>query len=330
MSIATLLEDYNQVFETFLGRSLNEGELDEVRQRFEDNPKDYSTINLIKEVVASEEYFNRFREDLALRLFPEPCIVAAQTPLGDEVLVDLRQFHLGFAIATGHFEPHETAFVRRHVKRGFNVLDIGANIGYFSTIFARLVGNTGSVYAFEPVGETFRKLNSAIHRNGFQGIIAPHNFALSHTDGYVDMVFQAASTNIGAAHFGQNEQIREDLIFERVATKRLDDVIGRIPIDFVKIDVEGAEWMVIQGGMNVFRDQSPIMMIEFNAAQLESVSSVTPEFLLSQLLDLGFEAHEILHDGSASKLPDPYVGLREALARTGIANLALAKRSITG
>jgi FkbM family methyltransferase len=322
------IEDYDLAFRSLLGRALNDSERDAVVERFGNEFTREELVRLLIEIVASDEYFDKIREDCVRRLFPAPCVVAAKTPLGDEVLVDLRQFHLGFAIATGHFEPRETAFVRRHVRPGFRVLDIGANIGYFTTAFARLVGRSGSVHAFEPVGETYRKLQAAIRRNGMEDVVCAEQIALSDANGHVDMVFEKASTNIGAAHFASSGHEDQRLCFERVATKRLDDVIGRMPVDFVKIDVEGAEWLVIQGAHHVFRDQSPVVLMEFNAPQLQKVSGVSADFLLAKVMEFGFEPYEILDRGLVRKLPEARRHLEEALARTGITNLALAKHHL--
>lgn len=325
MSPDMILQEYEHVFKRLLGRPLNEHEKIAVCDKFQDGATRYDLVEMLVSVVSGDEYFELTREAFAQRLFPKACVVAAKTPLGDEVLVDLRQFHLGFAIATGHFEPPETRFVQRFVKPGHKVVDIGANIGYFATAFGRLVGNSGVVHAFEPVSETYSKLLWAVRRNSLENIVTCHNCALSDVDAYVDMVFDRESTNMGAAHFAADTKESPDLCFQRVMTRRLDDVLGRTPIDFVKIDVEGAEWLVIQGGGNIFQDQKPIVMIEFFASQLENVSKVTPDFLLSRLMDMGFEPYELTGEGHVRKLLDPQAGLREALARTGITNIVLAK-----
>jgi FkbM family methyltransferase len=328
MSVERNIQDYECIFEALLGRSLNEVEKVAVKNRHGDILDRASFINLIREVAQSDEFFFRFREGFARRLFPEPCVVVAKTPLGDEVLADLRQFHLGFAIATGHFEPSETAFVQRYVRRGNRVLDVGANIGYFTTIFARLVGNAGTVHAFEPVGETFRKLDWAIRRNGIEHIVHAQQLALSNSEGEAEIVFEPASVNVGAARLGSHVECDAKLCCERVRTRQIDDLIGAAPIDFIKIDVEGAEWLVIQGGQKLFQDQNPLVMIEFNAPQLQSVSGVTADFLMSRLLGFGYHPYEIMVGGNVRPLKEPDGELEVALARTGIVNLAFAKNGL--
>lgn len=321
-----VFDSYECVYEALLGRSINEVERDAVAARYGDGFSRGQLISLIREVCASDEFFSRHREQFAGRLFPTPCVVAARTPLGDEILTDLRQFHLGFAMATGHFEPMETAFIRREIKPGARILDIGANIGYFTTMLARLTGSGGSVISFEPVGETFRKLSSAIRRNGLDGIVTAHNFALGPSDGTITIEFERHALNIGAAHLATDDSPQEaHLCREVVPLRTLDTVNGTLPVDFVKIDVEGAEWMVVQGGLSIFRDQTPTVLMEFNRDQLEAVSGISAAALLSNMMDLGFVPYELSHGGETLPMSSPHDNLHRGLTETGIANLVLRK-----
>jgi len=71
----------------------------------------------------------------------------------------------------GYFEPYETTLIESEIRPGDVVLDIGANIGYYTLIFARLVGERGRVYAFEPDPTNFRLLKKNVRANGYQNVI---------------------------------------------------------------------------------------------------------------------------------------------------------------
>src|SRR3989344_9219581 len=71
----------------------------------------------------------------------------------------------------GYYEPYLTRVFDQHIKKGDTVLDIGANIGYHTLHFARLVGETGKVYAFEPHPSNFALLKKNIEANGYKNVV---------------------------------------------------------------------------------------------------------------------------------------------------------------
>jgi len=330
MRAMDIAEHWIAVAEALLGRSLNDVERVAYQNRLADPCQPQELAGLVREIVRGDEFFLNNRESYVHRLFPRPCVVAASTPMGGEVFVDLRQFHLGFAIATGHFEPIETAFVRRHVRAGDTVFDIGANMGYYTVILGNLVGNSGTVHAFEPVDNHFTKLQSAVRRSQLDHIVRLHKIALSDQVSVQNIIYSEDMLNTGGAHLAGKVDHAEASTWRResITTSTLDLLFPTEPADFVKLDVEGAEWLILQGGADFFRRQAPVMMIEFNAVQLRQVSGVEPGFLLGQLMELGFIPHEMIADGVARTWDDPHAGLHAALARTGIANIAFAKRRL--
>ena len=68
------------------------------------------------------------------------------------------------------YEPHVTAFMRRQLKPGMNVIDVGANIGYFTVLASKLVGDTGSVLAFEPNSENARLILLDVELNNLKNV----------------------------------------------------------------------------------------------------------------------------------------------------------------
>lgn len=82
---------------------------------------------------------------------------------GYKMFLDSKNF-INLSI-NGVYEPFETELVQKEIKRGDVVLDIGANIGYWTLIFAKLVGEEGRVFAFEPDPTNFALLNNNIVKN---------------------------------------------------------------------------------------------------------------------------------------------------------------------
>lgn len=293
----TTIEAYNILFQAMLGRALSEEEVAAVDRRYGNNsPADLTAIG--HEIARSREFHARYRESFVYDLFPTSTVVTARGPLGHQLLVDLRQFHLGFSIANGHFEGDETAFVLNTVKRGWTVLDVGANIGYFSTIFAALVGNSGRVIAFEPVSDTFLKLKAAISLNGFDSIIDARAAAASDAAGHCQIAYGVNSANMGGVSIAPVGAATSEGVKEVAATVRIDDAVGQRPVHFIKMDVEGAEGLALAGAEDVIRQNRPILMIEFNPVHLAQVSRLTPLDLYDRIIAMGYRSSKIGAGGS--------------------------------
>lgn len=286
---------YGILYRALLNRDLTSTEIEGIEARYGNSPVDPRDVGY--EIENSLEFHMLHRETAAQKLFPTSSVVIGRGPMGHELFVDLRQFHLGFAIALGHFEPDETAFVRSFIKPGMNVVDVGGNIGYFTTMFAAMVGNSGSVTAFEPVTETWRRLTAAVRRNNLDHIVQVHKAAASSESGTCDVSYELHSLNMGGVHLNIHGDAPHAVV-ETVETVRLDDILVGKPIDFIKMDVEGAEGLALAGAGNLIARNRPTMMVEFNREQLARVSQTTPEALFNMLVGFGYTAHFIGEGGS--------------------------------
>lgn len=172
---------------------------------------------------------------------------------GHKIYVNPKDDSLGLLI-NPIFEEKETKIFNEHIKEGDIVVDIGANIGYHTLTFAKLVGKTGKVYAFEPDPINFNYLKKNIEFNGYKNVI-PIQKAVSDITGKGKLYLykRAGVEKIwDLKEKGNRPTIEIDMI-------KLDDFIKKI--DFVKIDVEGAEGMVLRGMPNLLR-QNIKMVIE--------------------------------------------------------------------
>lgn len=167
----------------------------------------------------------------------------------------------------GRFCPEILQVLQMLVRPGDTVLDIGAQVGYFSLHVARLVSSTGRVYCFEPDPRSFAILDRAIRLSridwikSFQTALSPREgtmeFYLSPTLGW--------STGVKNSHL-------EDLQQVSVRTVPLDLLVsrGEIPsrIRLAKIDVEGFEMEVLRGMRNVLATSRPLLILEINLQML--------------------------------------------------------------
>ena len=154
----------------------------------------------------------------------------------------------------------EIQFVRCMLKTGMRCLDIGANYGVFSLGCARQVGPEGRVWSFEPTPRTADFLSTSIRENGF-GNVSLMRMALSNISGTAKLV-----THADSEHNYLTEEVINGEQCEIVDVRRLDDVAseqGLENIDFVKMDAEGAEIAILEGGERFFERESPVILFEF-------------------------------------------------------------------
>jgi hypothetical protein len=96
--------------------------------------------------------------------------VLAELDDGTRLWIDLGDYGVSRSCMFGSYEPVETAFVRSMLKSGQNFIDIGANIGWFTMLAARIVGPSGRVYAFEPRPNTCERLRKSVSENGYSNV----------------------------------------------------------------------------------------------------------------------------------------------------------------
>ena len=155
----------------------------------------------------------------------------------------------------------EADFVPRLLKPGMTVLDIGANVGVYSLALARRVGPTGKVYAYEPAGEPRRLLEKSKEAN------SAHN---------LEIVAAAVSDRTRRAHLepgisSELHSLSENALGESVAVTSLDEedaIRNWGSPDFVKIDAEGEERRILEGGRGFFARHSPLVMFEVKAGDV--------------------------------------------------------------
>jgi len=163
------------------------------------------------------------------------------------------------------FEPAVRREIERIASEGVNVIDIGANIGYFTILASRLIGPEKRVFSFEPQARVVNLLRRNIEFNALSNVEV-FTFALSDTAG-------VATFNVppdGDEAFGSMRVNGRFTVAKtvQVETKRLDDVLhdlGNPKIGLIKLDAEGAELLILHGATKLLSTKDkPDLIFEAN------------------------------------------------------------------
>jgi FkbM family methyltransferase len=162
----------------------------------------------------------------------------------------------------GEYAPGEAALFRERIRPGMSVLDIGANIGAHTLLFARLAGEAGRVLAFEPQRILFQMLcgNAAI--NGLETVHAFHAFASDETGvrPIADLDYRRVG-NFGAYRIEPAPGAAPGEMISHVRSLRIDE-LALAACDFMKIDVEGMEASALAGARQTILRHRPILYVE--------------------------------------------------------------------
>lgn len=223
--------------------------------------------------------------------------VLTDSRLGFRIWVNLADIAVSGAILKEDYEPAEAAYMVATLRPGQTVVDIGSNVGFFSLLMARLVSPGGKVIGFEALPALWEKATASVEENGFSNCNI-HNVALGAERGRAELVYAPNSTNWGGAFltFDGLGLPGHERIPVNVAP--LSDFLGSDSVDFLKIDVEGAEFLVLSGAEEILRLHRPIILSELHARQLERVSRVTPRQYVAYMQGLGYQCSILRGDGS--------------------------------
>ncbi len=199
----------------------------------------------------------------------------------------------------GIWEPELTNLAMRILRGGATVIDVGANIGYYTCLFSKIVGASGSVHSFEPVPWSFEQLSRNVALNKMWNVVL-NNLALLSKAGEVTIHMypgpDPGQDSIGGFPGPNIKQLR-------VSAVSLDDYVAAHNLkrpDFIKLDVEGAEPAVIEGGKQTLQNENaPDMVVEANPLRLRSLG-FTPKYLYSLLDSLGYSLFVVERSGLAS------------------------------
>jgi FkbM family methyltransferase len=161
-----------------------------------------------------------------------------------------------------------------YLKPGDVFYDIGANVGFFSAIAARLVGSSGHVYAFEPVPENVVQIRHNAKCNNFANVTVLEK-AVSRSTGKAELLLAHYSGGSTLSVADRPPDLKGTTTVDTIA---IDDLVAEsaiAPPTVVKIDVEGAEMDALQGMTQTIQDFQPIIIYEVDASDREAIARKT-------------------------------------------------------
>ncbi len=205
---------------------------------------------------------------LALKLVPHrPKDFVVSLRDGRRLSIDLTTGMQESVYFFGKYEPFVTTLVEQLVFEGDVCVDAGANFGWYTTLMAERVGQTGKVHAFEPVPDTFKELTTNVKLLSDPSTVIANQLALSHTETEtVINIFEGEPTG----HASLASKSKNTTGF-RCETVRLDEYLlnsGVSNVDFIKVDVEGAELNLLKGsGTMLGQAVPPVIVMEMAIGQ---------------------------------------------------------------
>jgi FkbM family methyltransferase len=212
----------------------------------------------------------------------------------------LREHMGGQVFFRGSYSGDQLDLVEKLLDADSVFLDIGANHGEFS-IAAAMIAQRGKVIAFEPVGEYRERLLENIRLNDFRNVqVIP--VALGEQEGNLPIFDQPENFRDGTKHEGLPTLFASESRYharEVVPVKRLDNVLSELgvnQINVVKLDIEGAEWIALRGGINTLVSSRPILILEIGRETCLA-AGYEPEALVEWLTKLNYRIEKIVAGG---------------------------------
>jgi len=183
-------------------------------------------------------------------------------------------------------EPLTTKLLSKELKKGMTCLDVGGNIGYYTMLESKIVGNEGKVIVVEPSPLNYEHLKHNLEMQNASNVTS-YNFAAGDKDGEVNFLIYKESNGSFTIPDGEETSLPGDII--KVPAKRLDTFLNEISIekvDFVRMDVEGYEYHIIRGMEKTIEKSKPMFQIEVHSTLMGSDN--TKKFL-KEFQNAGYE-----------------------------------------
>ncbi len=225
---------------------------------------------------------------------------------------------VGRHVLHGPYEPEVAAVFRRTLRPGMGVVDIGANIGYFTMLSAALVGPDGAVLAIEPNPANARLLEASRKLNGFEHVTLAQ-VAAGQRIGLLALNATHSNGTTSAPGAALDALLRATT----VACVPVDALAGERPVHLIKVDVEGAEYNALVGARRLIARERPAIISEFSPNLMPGISGVDGPAYLSWLHAQGYTISVIERDGGLTAAGRDVAPVMAAYERRGTDHIDL-------
>ena len=213
-----------------------------------------------------------------------------------------------YAAYKEYFEAGPIDRLREFVPDGSLAIDVGANVGFFSLRFAEWVGDSGKVISIEPEDRNYDSLISALERKGLLGRVDPLKAVAAAEQG-------TALLEINPLHPADHKLSRDGAGLP-VTAVTLDALVPDkryLKPALIKIDVQGAEMLVLKGAAGILRTAAPALFIELHEEGLSKFDT-SVSAILDHLADYGYVAYWLMRKGPHNKASPAEIHARVAEA----------------
>jgi len=200
------------------------------------------------------------------------------TYFGRRLILDTRNIQNYSIITHGFYEKGVAWAIEKYLKPGDTMIDVGANIGFFTLLGNHIVGPKGKVYSLEPNPDIFELMKSSVHINAFRPRSIPLNMAAFNKADTLELTWSAAKH--GGGRLRTTDKIKLDEKSAKVKTEKLDNLINAedLPVNLIKIDTEGSELYALQGARTIFeKSKDCVVITEWNPNFLRGRGSSVQE-----------------------------------------------------
>ena len=218
----------------------------------------------------------------------------------------------------GWMGEQEESLLRTLIKPGIQIVDVGANIGLYSLLLAKLTGENGQVYSFEPEQSLFATLVHNCAANNVTNVV-PFQYAAGSSNGraaFAPSAFNSGNNTLTICGTGSVE----------VELVRIDDVLSVTAVDFIKVDVQGHELAALGGLKRILTASTGVrVMFEFWPAGLRAAQT-EPQALLNFLSELDFTIYST--EGCSLRKLEDSTSLIQKLGSNGYTNLLASRTTV--
>ena len=198
------------------------------------------------------------------------------------------------AIFFNIYEKSESHFIKSICYEGMNILDIGANIGYYTALFSQLAGDRGSVIAIEPDLESYKYLSKSINSFNYKNVLS---FRLAASDIKQKLPLFISKENRGDNRLYSTNQKRNSIMVDCITVDELLEENKIENLDLIKIDVQGYEPKVLKGMLNIVRSSKKLILLSEFWPEGILQAGESPKEFLTMLRKMQFQLFELKKDG---------------------------------